>query len=237
MAATETKARERARRKTAASPGDLGGGGNELVLAAVTAVLKNLLENGLVDWGVMTNIGGDTTISALPPDRIATGEDEKAQINLFLYQITPKGLYSQSRYAPLADGAEPRRLGSLPSFDLCYLLTAYGAQDFHTEILLGYAMEMFQETGLLLKEHIQKILSTVASTEGGRVVLPALSALSSSQLAERIEEIRICAQVLNPEEMSRIWTSLQARYRPSASYKVTVLLGGSASDTPNRESA
>ena len=223
MAASETKARASARRKVSPSPGE--GGGNELVLAAVTAVLKNLLENGLVDWGVMTNIGGDTTISALPPDRIATGEDEKAQINLFLYQISPKGLYSQSRYAPHTDGIEPRRLGSLPSLDLYYLLTAYGAQDFHTEILLGYAMEMFQETGLLLKEHIQKILSTVASTEGGRVVLPALSALASSNFGDRVEEIKICAQVLNPEEMSRIWTSLQARYRPSASYKVSVLLG------------
>ncbi len=61
-----------------------------LVLAAVTAVLKNLLENGLVDRGITAALGSDTAISALPPDRIATGSDEKVQLNLFLYQVNSK---------------------------------------------------------------------------------------------------------------------------------------------------
>ena len=68
-----------------------------LVLAAVTAVLKNMLENGLVERGVTAALGSDTAISALPPDRVATGADEKSQMNLFLYQVQSRGLSPGSR--------------------------------------------------------------------------------------------------------------------------------------------
>lgn len=68
-----------------------------LVLAAVTAVLKNILENGLVERGVTAALGSDTAISALPPDRVATGADEKSQMNLFLYQARSRGLSPGSR--------------------------------------------------------------------------------------------------------------------------------------------
>ena len=203
---------------------------NALILTSVTAVLKNLLENGLIDYGVTASIGGDVTISALPPDRIKTGEEERPQLNLFLYQISPKGLYSHSRYAPEPEEGAPRGPRTTPALDLHYLLTSYGAQDFHLEVLLGYAIEMFLEVNMVPGDEIQKILTTVSSTEGGRVVLPALTALSSFDLARQIEQIKIGAQVTNPEELSRIWTSLQAKFRPSAVYKVTVTLRKEAAE-------
>jgi hypothetical protein len=56
-------------------------------------------------------------------------------------------------------------------------------------------------------------------------VLPALAALASPALAGRIEEIKIGAQVPDPEEISRLWSSLQARYRPFVIYKAAVSLG------------
>jgi len=59
-----------------------------LSLASVTAVLKGLLENGLAASGVTTRIGGDAAVSALPPDQIPSGADERAQLNLFLYSLT-----------------------------------------------------------------------------------------------------------------------------------------------------
>src|SRR5712692_11446223 len=100
-----------------------------LALASVTALLKDLLENGLASGGVTSKIGGDTTVSALPPDRVASGADERAQLNVFLYLITPHArLPTNSARGPA------RRL----SLDLHYLLTAYGAQDLQTEILLGH---------------------------------------------------------------------------------------------------
>src|SRR5215211_6505709 len=60
-----------------------------LALASVTAVLKDLLENGLASAAITTKLGGDSAVSALPPDRVAAGADEKAQLNLFLYLVTP----------------------------------------------------------------------------------------------------------------------------------------------------
>jgi hypothetical protein len=59
-----------------------------LAIASVTAVLKNLLDNRLIQHGVAASLG-DVSVTALPPDRIATGTDERSQINLFLYRVTP----------------------------------------------------------------------------------------------------------------------------------------------------
>ena len=192
-----------------------------LALASVTAVLKNLLENGLVDHGVIANLGADTIISALPPDRITTGEDERAQLNLFLYQVTPRGLNSTSRYGPEADS---RRTPTPFALDLLYLLTAYGAQDYHTEILLGYSLSLFREIPVVPDKTIRKILASISSTEGGKLVLPALAALASPQLAGQFNQITICPQSLPGEEMSKLWGTLQTRYRPSMVYKVSVSL-------------
>jgi hypothetical protein len=197
-----------------------------LALASVTAILKNLLENGLVAHGVTANVGADTTISALPPDRIKTGDDERAQLNLFLYQVTPRGLNSSSRYAP--EGNPNRRPGTPLTLELLYLLTAYGAQDYHTEILLGYALSLFQENPVVTAAAIRKILAEVSSAEGGKLVLPALAALASPELAGQLHQITLCPQLLPGEEMSKLWSTLQTRYRPSMVYKATVALGDPA---------
>src|SRR3954462_10049053 len=58
-------------------PTSASGGG--LALASVTALLKHFLENGLAERGIVAQLGGDVTVSALPLDRIASGPDEKAQ--------------------------------------------------------------------------------------------------------------------------------------------------------------
>jgi hypothetical protein len=44
--------------------------GNALAIAAVTAVLKDLLNNGLIDHNITGAVGGNVTVSALPPDRV-----------------------------------------------------------------------------------------------------------------------------------------------------------------------
>ena len=47
-----------------------------LAIAAVTAVLKDLLNNGLIDHDLTPSVG-DVTVTALPPDRVSTAADEK----------------------------------------------------------------------------------------------------------------------------------------------------------------
>lgn len=197
--------------------------GNELLLAAVTAILKNRLENGLAERGVAASLGGDATVSTLPPDRITTGEDERAQLNVFLYGVAAKGLFS-ARSAPRDDAQVPT---SPTVLELDYLLTAYGAGEYQIEVLLGYTLQLWRETPVLSGGAIRGAFASLASTEGGRIVLPALAALRDSPLGTRLETLKIVQQTINTDELSKMWSSLQARYRPSLAYKVTVSLSDS----------
>jgi uncharacterized protein DUF4255 len=192
-----------------------------LALASVTAVLRSLLQNGLVDRGVAGGIGDAVTISALPPDRIATGAEERPQLNLFLYQVTP---HTGMRALGLAPQESERPRQAPLALELHYLLTAYGAQDFQTEILIGYALQLLHEQPVLNPDTIRTALASLSSTEGGRVVPPTVRALADFDLAGQVEQIKMEPQFLTTEEMSKLWSALQARYRPSAAYKVSLVL-------------
>jgi hypothetical protein len=184
-----------------------------LALASVTAVLKSVLENGLAGRGVTGELGGDATVSALPPDRVTSGTDERAQLNLFLYHVTPHvGLRA-------ATGGS-----AALALELHYLLTAYGAQDYQTEILLGHALQLFHETPVLGREQLGATIASLTSAGDGRVVPPALAALVQSDLAEQVEQIRILPEFLSTEDMAKLWSSLQAKFRPSLTYKVSAVL-------------
>src|SRR5690606_3525495 len=55
--------------------------------------------------------------------------------------------------------------------------------------------------------------------------LPAsLLQLATSGLADQIEQIKITTDPINTEELSKLWSAFQTRYRPCAAYKVTVIL-------------
>jgi hypothetical protein len=190
-----------------------------LALASVTAIVKDLLENGLASGAVTSKIGGDATVSALSPDRIPSGADERAQLNLFLYLVTPhQGLRADARGS----------LRGALALDLHYLLTAYGAQDFQTEILLGHAIQLLHETPVLERDRIRETLKTISHTRDRRVVGAARAALGASPLADEVERLKIEPTFLGTEEMSKLWSALQARYRPSATYRVSaVIMNGS----------
>ena len=57
---------------------------NALAIACVSALLRDLLNNGLVDASI-----GDVTVSVQPPDRISTENGEAPQVNLFLFRVSP----------------------------------------------------------------------------------------------------------------------------------------------------
>ncbi|BAY22330.1 hypothetical protein NIES2100_20930 [Calothrix sp. NIES-2100] len=88
-------------------------------------------------------------VTALPPDLITVGIDERAQLNLFLYQVTQNRnvdwVSPEFRSKNLRINKNSRSHPPL-ALDLHYLLTAYGAKDFQAELLLGYAMQLFHRT-------------------------------------------------------------------------------------------
>ena len=108
------------------------------------------------------------------------------------------------------------------ALDLHYLLSAYGAEDLHPEILLGYAMQLLHETPVLSRGAITTALNPSPSV--GTTLPPALRALAACGLADQLEQIKITPEYLNTEEMSKLWTAVQSHYRPTAAYVATVVL-------------
>jgi hypothetical protein len=193
---------------------------NALAIAAVTAALKDLIGTGLM--GLDLSSIGSINVSALPPDRIATGQTEPNQLNLFLYQVTSNsGWRNQSLPARDAAGA---RIGNPPlALDLHYLLTAYGAEDLSAEALLGFAMQFLHETPMLSRSQLRVVLGPPT---------PPFGNLSALGLADQVEWLKITPMFLGAEELSKLWTAMQARYRPSMAYQVSVVL--IESDLPAR---
>jgi hypothetical protein len=188
-----------------------------VAIACVTAVLKSRLENGLSRLGASASLGGDVIVSAQPPDRIAVGADERPQLNLFLHQVTP----NTSRRGDRAAGTGIAVSRQTPALDLHYLLTAYGAHDYQIEVLLGYAVELMHAMQTLPRADFQATLAALVLPP--QSVSASLFAGPSAALDAQIEQLAIMPQFLNTEELSRLWSALQARYRPSVAYKVSLV--------------
>jgi uncharacterized protein DUF4255 len=184
-----------------------------LSIASVTSVIKSVLENGLVMHGA-TAVVGELAVTALPPDRIPTGSDERSQLNIYLYRITPNTAW---RSIPTHD--EPQNgARSIPlSLDLHYLLTAYGERDYHAETLLGSAMELLHETPILTRETIAPTLAAQAERggSGGQIF---------ADVIDSIDRITLSPEFLSMEDLAKLWSALQARYRLSATYQASVLM-------------
>lgn len=193
-----------------------------LAIASVTAVLRDLLDNGLIDLNVVGALGSNVTVSAVPPDTIPLGGgNSTTQLNLFLHQVTPNPGW-RNVDLPSRDSRGQRITNAPLALDLHYLITAYGAEELHSEILLGYAMYLMHERPVLDR---QAIRAAVAGSTVDASILPlAYQALAAADLADQAEQIKITQEFMSTEEMSKLWSALQAHYRPTAAYSISVVL-------------
>jgi hypothetical protein len=198
---------------------------NALAVAAVTAVLKSILSNGITEAKLSAVLGGDVAITSLPPDRVPlNGGQDPNQLNIFLYQTSYNSGWRNVGYP--SRSASGARLDNPPlALNLHYILSAYGAQDYFPEIILGYGMQALHENPVLMRGAIQRALAPPVPPPG----LP--KELAGSRLAEQVEQVTVTSETLTTEEISRLWTALQARYRPSMAYQVTVVLVESTRST------
>ncbi|MHC5936134.1 Pvc16 family protein [Nostoc sp.] len=200
---------------------------NALSIAAVTGVIKYLLENGLVSDAIATSVG-DVLVTALPPDRITVGSDERAQLNLFLYQVTQNHnvdwVSQEFRKGYSRIIHNPSYTNPPLALDLHYLLTAYGPKDFQAEILLGSAMQMLHKSPIIASEMIENALINASETSTSSVFSQALASISVSVLAKQIGQIKISPEFFKMEETSKIWSALQTHYRPSVTYQASMVL-------------
>jgi hypothetical protein len=195
-----------------------------LAIGAVTAILRDLLNNGLIDHNLSGVLNGNFEVTVLSPDLITTnsGAPDVDRLNLFLYHVTPN-LGWRNVGLPSRD-AQGDRLSNPPlALDLHYLLTAYSKEPFHAEILLGYAMQLLHETPVLTRKAIRTALDPSPPLNGSILPKP-FQDLSAADLAEQVEQLKICPMAMSTEEMSKLWTAFQTHYRPTAAYQISVVL-------------
>lgn len=197
---------------------------NALAIAGVTAILRDLLDSGVIDHEVTDAMGQGVLVSAVAPDSIALeGANAKPQINLFLHQVTHNAAMRNLDLPSRSRGGA--RTGNPPlALDLHYLVTAYGTGDLQAEVLLGYAMMLLHQTPVPARETIRKALNPPGMPIDGALLPSVYEALRASDLSEQYEQIRITPAPMNTEEMSKIWAAMQAHYRPTAAYQVSVVL-------------
>jgi hypothetical protein len=195
---------------------------NALAVASVSFVLVDALNNGMIDRDIAASTG-EVIVTALSPDQIDAQASGKSQLNLFLYNVTQNEAWRNVNYPSL--NAQGERINNPPlALNLHYLLTAYGVEQFHAEILLGYGMQLLHEMPVLPRDAIRKSLSAPSQVNPGGNLPNTLLNLFTSDLADQVEQIKIWPQMLTTEEISRLWTAFQAKYRPTAAYQVSVVL-------------
>jgi len=188
-----------------------------LAIGAVSAVLRSLLTTALTNGGPSTLLTSPQSVSATSPDLVPTGADEQPRLNLFMYYASLNAAY-RNVDLPSRD-ATGARIGNPPlALNLHYLVSAYGGNQFDPEILLGWAMEVFNNNPKIARSTISDALAALgASTEEVKLV-------AQSALASQFEELKLTQEALSNEEISRLWMAFSTHYRPTTSYQVSVVL-------------
>lgn len=188
---------------------------SSLALAGVTAMLMDRLNDGLLN----NNFNGPVDVSAKPPDKVIQGNgNENAQLNIFLYQVTPN-IGWRNNDLPSRNIRGQRITNPPLAMDLHYLISAYGEEDAETDLLIGSAVHLLHEMPVFSREEIRNSLSETGLPSHLQGI-----GMDDSGLADQMELIKITPEYLNTEEMSKLWSAIQTNYRPSVAYIVTVVL-------------
>jgi len=170
---------------------------NVLAIAAVTATLRNLLQSAISPLVP----GAQVTVRPLDRARENVTVDS---VNLFLYNTGPDAAW---RNADLP-GVSPGELASPPlALTLSYLVTSYSQadDDLVSHRLLGGAMTALNEAPVLDPAAIK-------------------TALAGNDLYLQPERVKVTPDLLDIEEISKLWTAFQVNYRISAAYSVSAVL-------------
>ena len=170
---------------------------NALAIAAVTATLRNLLQNAIQPLSP----GAQVTVRPLDRARENVTVDS---VNLFLYNTGPDAAWRNT----VLPGVHPGELAQPPlALTLWYLVTSYSQADDDTvsHRLLGGAMSALNQAPVLDRAAIQ-------------------AALPGNDLYLQAERVRVTPDTLDIEEISKLWTAFQTNYRISAAYQVSAVL-------------
>lgn len=189
-------------------------------IASVTQVLKDLLNSHLIANNVQSVLTSEVKVSSISPGLVdASQANEAAQLNLFLYRISPNTGWSNNGY-PYANSRGEIISNPPLALNLHYLMSAFSENELFAEILLGIGMRLFHEKPVVDRSVIRKSLSQLSGNQPSELE----KKLIESELAEQLEQIKIVPEAINAEEVSKLWTAFQTRYRPCTAYLVTTVI-------------
>jgi hypothetical protein len=186
-------------------------------IAATTQVLIKILDEAVAEFSATSSLVGNASTTALPPDRIVTGDQEPTHLNLFLYQVSYNPGWRDYGLPGRDSGGN---LVSRPplAVDLHYVLSAYSSSPFVGEVLLGLGMQALHESPILTRAEIANVFKPPATNSD------PMKTLATANLGQQVELIKIIPQTITTEELSRLWTAFQGKYRLSAMYQASVVL-------------
>lgn len=186
-------------------------------IAATTEVLTKILDEAVAAFSTTSSLVGNAPTTALPPDRIVTGDQEPTHLNLFLYQVSHNQGWRDFALPSRDSGGNLVARPPL-ALDLHYVLSAYASSQFVGEVLLGLGMQAFHESPVLTRAEIANVFKPpLVNGDPSKT-------LATANLGEQIELIKIVPQTITTEELSRLWTAFQGKYRVSAMYQASVVL-------------
>jgi hypothetical protein len=193
-----------------------------LAVAGVTQILRDLINDGMIDADVSGAVGGNVNVRARAPDIIEdTLQEGESVVNLFLHRVSPNVALT-NQVLPTRDAGGSRIANTPLTLDLHYLVSAHGGAELVSEILLGHTMQILHEHPVIGRAEIRLALDTLPQIGGD--LPPALQSLGETGLADQLEQIRITPVYLSLDDQSKLWTACNASLRSSAAYTVTVVI-------------
>jgi hypothetical protein len=186
-----------------------------LAPAAALHVIAKLIDQGVSNANLSTLFGGPALTTCQAPDQVPIDAEETDHLNLFLYSVSINSGWRNVEL-PMRDAAGNRTGRPALPLDLHFMLSSYGQEDYHPEMLLGIGMQALHETSFLDRGYIQTIFGLASST--------VEKALATSLLDQQIEQIKISPHDLSADDLYKLWSAFGSKCRPSAAYVATVVL-------------
>ena len=160
---------------------------------------------GLVSSSLRNLLVGEMVLNpAVPVTILAPDEAGGAQrVNLFLYKIEENAFLKNQDWS-LKPGDSSQLVPAPLSLNLYYLMTPYATNDPQTgnataHEILGEAMRVFYENSIIPQQYLE------------------------TDLKNAREEFKIVYNALDPEELSRLWTTFAQPFRLSVRYQISTV--------------
>jgi hypothetical protein len=192
---------------------------NYLAIATVTATLRDILQSAA------SAVVPGAAVTTQRPEKAGNGSQDKAGVNLYLYQVTPNAAWRNSEIVirrhdpqdPDNRGKDTVELRAQVPLNLYYLLSFYGDEKkLEPQRLLGSSVSAIQAQSII---PLKVIRAAIQNNDNN---------LAQSDLdfqIEHVEPIKLTPLSLSLEELSKLWSVFfQVPYALSVAYEATVVL-------------